>query len=346
MTLKKNSIIKKIKNFSINFWPQHPAAHGVLRLIFVLKREVILRAERLMGILHRGTEKFIKYKISVQALPYFNRQYYVSMMAQEYFYCLAISLLTGPMTLWLLVRDQPQSHIGLLKFISKMQIFPDAPHFWQIGFQDPASIPIEGVLLVLNNHIVFILCVLVPSGIWLLLIAFYYFVELQNNKNLKFVHSKKLEDVWRTAPTSLFFFLALTVAATDNWDISETLLEEVPVEQPAPTPINPFHRKTPINPYSATTQETVDKALLDELEQIFRFFKAKGFTVRRVLNVLYTVPDSFWSLSFWEKVATVEEHLQKEDAVKVIPPEISFLLGASFVLIFWVIFLRPGCGGG
>jgi Cytochrome C oxidase subunit II, transmembrane domain len=344
MILKKSFIIKKIKNFTINFGLQQPVVQSVTRSISELNREIILRAEPHIGLLHRGTEKFIEYKIYVQALRYFNRKYYVSIMAQEHTYCLAIGLFTGFMTLWLLVRTQQQPFILLLKFMPEMKFFLDVPYFWRIGFQDPASTSMGGLLLVFNNHRIFILCVLVPSGIWFLVVTIYYFVEFRNRKNLKFSHSKKLGDVWRTAPTSLFFFLALSVAATASWDISETLLEEVPVEQPAP--INPFHGKTPVNPYSVITQETVDKAILDELEQIFRFFKAKGFTVRRVLNVLYAVPDSFWSLSFWEKAATVEEYLQKEDTVNAIPLEISFLLNASFVLIFWVIFLRPGCGGG
>jgi NADH:ubiquinone oxidoreductase subunit D len=93
MTLKKKSLIKRIKNFSINFGPQHPAAHGVLRLILELNGEVILRAEPHIGLLHRGTEKLIEYKNYVQALPYFDRLDYVSMMAQEHSYCLAIEKL-------------------------------------------------------------------------------------------------------------------------------------------------------------------------------------------------------------------------------------------------------------
>lgn len=93
MTLKKKSLLKKIKNFTINFGPQHPAAHGVLRLILELKGEVVQRAEPHIGLLHRGTEKLIEYKNYVQALPYFDRLDYVSMMSQEHSYCLAIEKL-------------------------------------------------------------------------------------------------------------------------------------------------------------------------------------------------------------------------------------------------------------
>ena len=90
MSLKKKSLLKKIKNFTINFGPQHPAAHGVLRLILELEGEIVKRAEPHIGLLHRGTEKLIEYKNYIQALPYFDRLDYVSMMAQEHSYCLAI----------------------------------------------------------------------------------------------------------------------------------------------------------------------------------------------------------------------------------------------------------------
>ena len=87
--------LKKIKNFTINFGPQHPAAHGVLRLILELSGEVIERADPHIGLLHRGTEKLIEYKTFLQALPYFDRLDYVSMMAQEHTYSLAIEKLVG-----------------------------------------------------------------------------------------------------------------------------------------------------------------------------------------------------------------------------------------------------------
>lgn len=85
--------IKKIKNFSINFGPQHPAAHGVLRLILELNGEIVKKADPHIGLLHRGTEKLIEYKNYLQALPYFDRLDYVSMMCQEHVYVLAIEKL-------------------------------------------------------------------------------------------------------------------------------------------------------------------------------------------------------------------------------------------------------------
>lgn len=92
--MKSNSIIeKKIKNFTMNFGPQHPAAHGVLRLVLELNGEVVERADPHIGLLHRGTEKLIEYKTYLQALPYFDRLDYVSMMAQEHAYSMAVERL-------------------------------------------------------------------------------------------------------------------------------------------------------------------------------------------------------------------------------------------------------------
>ena len=74
----------------MNFGPQHPAAHGVLRLILQLDGELVLNADSHIGLLHRGTEKLIEYKTYLQALPYFDRLDYVSMMFQEFAYSLCI----------------------------------------------------------------------------------------------------------------------------------------------------------------------------------------------------------------------------------------------------------------
>lgn len=83
----------QIKNFTFNFGPQHPAAHGVLRLVLEMNGEVVQRAEPHIGLLHRGTEKLIEYKTYQQALPYFDRLDYVSMMAQEHAFSLAVEKL-------------------------------------------------------------------------------------------------------------------------------------------------------------------------------------------------------------------------------------------------------------
>ena len=81
------------KNMTINFGPQHPAAHGVLRLILEMDGEVITRADPHIGLLHRGTEKLIEYKTYLQAVPYFDRLDYVSPMCQEHAYALAVEKL-------------------------------------------------------------------------------------------------------------------------------------------------------------------------------------------------------------------------------------------------------------
>ena len=92
LTLEQNNFIN-IKHFSINFGPQHPAAHGVLRLVLELNGESVIKADPHIGLLHRGTEKLLEYKNYIQGLPYFDRLDYVSMMVQEHAYSLAIEKL-------------------------------------------------------------------------------------------------------------------------------------------------------------------------------------------------------------------------------------------------------------
>ena len=85
----------EIKNYTLNFGPQHPAAHGVLRLVLELDGEVIQRADPHVGLLHRATEKLAETKTYIQALPYMDRLDYMSMMANEQAYCLAVERLLG-----------------------------------------------------------------------------------------------------------------------------------------------------------------------------------------------------------------------------------------------------------
>ncbi|HKJ61846.1 MAG TPA: NADH-quinone oxidoreductase subunit D, partial [Hyphomicrobiales bacterium] len=82
-----------LRNFTINFGPQHPAAHGVLRLVLELDGEVVERVDPHIGLLHRGTEKLIEHKTYLQAIPYFDRLDYVAPMNQEHAFCLAIEKL-------------------------------------------------------------------------------------------------------------------------------------------------------------------------------------------------------------------------------------------------------------
>jgi NADH-quinone oxidoreductase subunit D len=83
------------RTFTINFGPQHPAAHGVLRLVLELDGEVVERVDPHIGLLHRGTEKLIEHKTYLQAIPYFDRLDYVAPMNQEHAFCLAIERLAG-----------------------------------------------------------------------------------------------------------------------------------------------------------------------------------------------------------------------------------------------------------
>ena len=85
--------INEVRHVTLNFGPQHPAAHGVLRLVLELDGEVIVKADPHIGLLHRGTEKLIEHRNYLQALPYFDRLDYVSMMAQEHGYSLAVEKL-------------------------------------------------------------------------------------------------------------------------------------------------------------------------------------------------------------------------------------------------------------
>jgi len=86
---------QRIRNFNINFGPQHPAAHGVLRMVLELDGEIVERVDPHIGLLHRGTEKLMESRTYLQNLPYFDRLDYVAPMNQEHAWCLAIETLTG-----------------------------------------------------------------------------------------------------------------------------------------------------------------------------------------------------------------------------------------------------------
>jgi NADH-quinone oxidoreductase subunit D len=88
-------VVAEIRNYTINFGPQHPSAHGVLRLVLELDGEVVERADPHIGLLHRGTEKLAETRTWVQSVPYMDRLDYVSMMCNEHAYCMAIEKLIG-----------------------------------------------------------------------------------------------------------------------------------------------------------------------------------------------------------------------------------------------------------
>ena len=85
----------EIKTMTINFGPQHPAAHGVLRMVMEMDGEVVERIDRISACLHRGTEKLIEHKTYLQAIPYFDRLDYVSPMCQEHAFVMAAEKLLG-----------------------------------------------------------------------------------------------------------------------------------------------------------------------------------------------------------------------------------------------------------
>ncbi|MGY4453551.1 NADH:ubiquinone oxidoreductase subunit D [Bradyrhizobium sp. i1.3.1] len=105
---------EQLRNFTINFGPQHPAAHGVLRLVLELDGEIVARVDPHIGLLHRGTEKLIEQKTYLQAIPYFDRLDYVAPMNQEHAFCMAAEKLLGievprrrPADPRALLRDRP-----------------------------------------------------------------------------------------------------------------------------------------------------------------------------------------------------------------------------------------------
>ena len=86
---------KKRRHYTVNFGPQHPASHGVLRLLLEIDGEEIIRADPHIGLLHRGTEKLIEYKTYLQALPYFDRLDYISVITNEQCFSLAVEKLVA-----------------------------------------------------------------------------------------------------------------------------------------------------------------------------------------------------------------------------------------------------------
>ena len=101
-------MIKKTKTMNLNFGPQHPAAHGVLRLILELDGEIVEKIDSHIGLLHRGTEKLIEHKTYTQAVPYFDRLDYVAPMNQEHAFALAIEKL--------LKIEVPSKSVNILEY--------------------------------------------------------------------------------------------------------------------------------------------------------------------------------------------------------------------------------------
>ena len=144
LTKQKDS--KDIKKMSLNFGPQHPAAHGVLRMILQLNGEVIERSDPHIGLLHRGTEKLMENKMYIHSLPYFDRLDYCSMLVQEHAYCLAIERIvskpqyTSTFTLVRTLYDELTRVLNHLLAIAchALDIGSMSPVFW--GFEEREKI--------------------------------------------------------------------------------------------------------------------------------------------------------------------------------------------------------------
>lgn len=144
--LKKIKHNAKIKNMNLNFGPQHPAAHGVLRLILQLNGEVIERADPHIGLLHRGTEKLMESKMYIHSLPYFDRLDYCSMLIQEHAYCLAMERVvskpnyTASFTLIRTLYDELTRILNHLLAIAchALDVGSMSPVFW--GFEEREKI--------------------------------------------------------------------------------------------------------------------------------------------------------------------------------------------------------------
>jgi NADH-quinone oxidoreductase subunit D len=123
-----------IHNYTINFGPQHPSAHGVLRLVMELDGEVIERVDPHIGLLHRGTEKLIEYKTYMQALPYFDRLDYVSPMSEEHSFVLAIEKLLD-----LEVPSRAQYLRGLFAELTRISnhLLAIGSHIFDLGAMTP-----------------------------------------------------------------------------------------------------------------------------------------------------------------------------------------------------------------
>jgi len=137
-TLQNSLSERRIKSFVLNFGPQHPAAHGVLRLVVQLNGELVERADSHVGFLHRGTEKLIESRTYLKSLPYFDRLDYVSMMTQEHAFCIAIEALlqtTSHTALYVQVRvlfDELTRVLNHLLALSthSLDVGNMAPVFW------------------------------------------------------------------------------------------------------------------------------------------------------------------------------------------------------------------------
>ena len=234
------------------------------------------------------------------------------------------------MTLRLLVRIQLL--IIILKFMQKIKIFLDVPYFWRTGFQDPASISMEGILI-FNKHLTFLLSLALLFVVWLLVNAIHFFVGLGNRKKSQFVGSKKPEIAWL-----LVFLLTIPlVLFCDLAEISVTGLESTAESVPTKPGLLYFE----ISP-EMYGSKTIDRNQVHEICLIILEFRKRGYTDLRIRNSFWTVSRSFWALDYSGKIESFQAHMDLEDQIK---NNISSFVFYSALFIF-VYTITPWIVGG
>ena len=224
---------------------------------------------------------------------------------------------------------------------SKLHIALDAPSFWQAGFQDPASIWVEG-LWALDKHVPFVLGFAVLFVVWFFVCAVCYLVVPDGQTKSKFAHSIKLEFVGLSVLALVFFFPWVILG--ESWDIPVVRLEEKELPFLEEDLVQSTEQaKCTENPLLCNSPESLNKAVFIELDNLFWSFKA--YPVRNVLTILYAVPDSFWSLELSEKREIVLEALQLEDEKKLLREGRMVRAMQVVFVACWVIFLWPSGGG-
>ena len=213
--------------------------------------------------------------------------------------------------------------------MQKIKIFLDVPYFWRTGFQDPASISMEGILI-FNKHLTFLLSLALLFVVWLLVNAIHFFVGLGNRKKSQFVGSKKPEIAW------LLVFL-LTIPLVLFCDLAEICVTDLDPEHHHPTEREILLAVNP-DMYSTIAQ---DKDLIREISWLVDEFQKRGYRDDRIRWAFWHATENFWSLEYSEKVLSLQEHFDKEDKAiedAVLLENRSFLfLYVLFVFLFLVV---------
>ena len=236
--------------------------------------------------------------------------------------------------------------LGMVLFIVSEIMFFFA-FFWAFFHSSLSStFNIDDVLLedssMFNKHFAFLLMITVLFVVWLFVCAVYFFVGLRNRKNSKSVHSKKLEVIWPWLLALVFF--SPWIIMGEAWDISVAYLEEEKFPFLEEEVVQSMEQaKCTENPFLCNNPESLNKAVFVELDNLF--WSLRSYPVRRILTVLYAVPDSFWSLEFLEKRGIVLEALKLEDDNKVRREGHRVRAIQIVFVVCLVMFLRSSGGG-